>query len=382
MSSKKRLAAVGVAVLAVLPITGAAHAADTPQPADVQSAMAILQAGMEQGLADGFPGMIGMVKDGDSTQSVAVGNAEVSPQVTADTDAQFRIGSLTKAFTSTVLLQLEAEGRLSLDDTVEKWLPGVVDSNGYDGSKITIRELLNHTSGLPDYMTGSISTDYFLNLAPDATYTPQSLVESALDSRAPVSTPGTTFAYANTNYVLAGMVIQAVTGESPGTEITDRIITPLGLTHTEFPTTNQMTGDYLHGYSDLFLQTDVTASNIDMFGSAGAIVSTLSDLSTFEHTLLSGELLPAKQQAELETVVPAPSEGIGVYSGLGLFQSTLCSQTVWSYEGAVLGYRTFWISNADGTQQVLIEGSEYHGSVNTTGNTDSDNTLQKAYCAL
>lgn len=388
MNSNKRLAAVGVAVLALLPVTGAAHAAARPaaaQPADVQSAAAILDAGMAQGLADGFPGMIALVRDGESTQTLAAGDAEVTPQVAADANAQFRIGSLTKAFVSTVLLQLEAEGKLSLDDSVEKWLPGVVDSNGYDGSKITIRELLNHTSGLPDDMTAGESLIYFLDLDPDTPHTPQSLVEDALASSAPVSAPGTAFSYSNTNYVLAGMIIQAVTGDSPATEVVNRIIKPLGLTHTTFPTTdNHLYGDYLHGYGYLPLETDVTVSNIQVIGTAGAMVSTLADLSTFEHALLSGQLLPAKQQAELETVVPAPSDGTNASYGLGLFQSPAqpCGTQTWNYVGEVAGYRTFWISNADGTKQVLIEGNEYHGQAGSNGQTDTLATLQKAFCAL
>jgi D-alanyl-D-alanine carboxypeptidase len=311
---------------------------------------------------------------------VSAGYGDTATKTAADPQAQFRIGSLTKSFTSTVVLQLEAEGKLSLDDTVEKWLPGVVDSNGYSGARITIRELLNHTSGLPDYLGGLVGIDYFANISSNATYAPQTLVAQALGSRAPVSTPGTTWAYANTNYVVAGMIIQAVTGNTPGTEITNRIINPLNLTGTSFPTTNQLTGDFLHGYNNL-LGFDGTNSNITMFGAAGALVSTFPDLSTYIEALLSGRLLPAKQMAELETVVPDDTSGDGY--GLGIAEQKLpCGKTAWEHTGAVLGYRSYWLSSADGTQQVLMAANEFHGIEGTKGQNDTQAALVNAYCAL
>lgn len=375
MRFHKKLAAACLALATVVPVAGA-----TAARADVPSATTILQAAANAGVADGYPGVIGMIRDGATVQYVSAGYGDSATKTAADPQAQFRIGSNTKAFTSTVVLQLEAEGKLSLDDSVEKWLPGVVDSNGYSGAKITIRELLNHTSGLPDYLGGLVGIEYFANISPNAVYAPQALVSTALSSRAPNSVPGATYFYANTNYVLAGMVIQAVTGNTPATEITNRIIQPLGLTGTSFPTTNQLTGDFLHGYND-FWGFDGTYSNITMLGAAGAIVSTLPDLSTFVQALIGGRLLPAAQMTELETLVPLDSSGTGY--GLGIAQRKLpCGKTVWIHTGAVLGYRSYWFSNADGSQQVLMTGNEFHGDENTTGQTDMFAALVNAYCAL
>nr|WP_228559128.1 serine hydrolase domain-containing protein [Catenulispora pinisilvae] len=380
LRSHIKLAAACLAISTIVPTVGA-----TTARADVPSAAAILQAGTNTGVADGYPGVIGMIRDGNTVQYVSAGYGDSATKTTADPQGQFRIGSLTKAFTSAVVLQLEAEGKLSLDDSVEKWLPGVVDSNGYSGANITIRELLNHTSGLPDYTgadAGLVGIDYFANISPNAVYAPQTLVSTALGSRAPVSAPGATWAYANTNYVLAGMIIQAVTGNTPGTEITNRIIQPLGLTGTSFPATNQLTGDFLHGYND-FWGFDGTYSNITMFGAAGAIVSTLPDLSTFVQALIGGRLLPAAQTAELETLVPE-GNGAGNGYGLGIAQEKLpCGKTVWYHDGAVLGYHSYWFSNADGTQQVLMMGNEYHGTEGgTKGQNDTQTALVNAYCAL
>lgn len=256
MRSHRKQAAACLAIATVFAMAGAAAAR-----ADASSAATILQAGANTGVADGYPGVIGMIRDGATVQYVSAGYGDSATKTAADPQAQFGIGSNTKTFTATVVLQLEAEGKLSLDDTVEKWLPGVVDSNGYSGANITIRELLNHSSGLPDYMGGLVATEYFANISPNAIYAPQTLVSTALSSRAPISAPGATFSYANTNYVLAGMIIQAVTGNTPGTEITNRIIQPLGLTGTSFPATNQLTGDFLHGYNDFWASTAPTPTS-------------------------------------------------------------------------------------------------------------------------
>ncbi|WP_327064435.1 serine hydrolase domain-containing protein [Kitasatospora sp. NBC_01302] len=375
-----RLTAVSTTLLlAALAGVGTAHA-DTP------TAAGILQAGAQEGVADGYPGVIGLVRQGDTTQYVEAGTGNLATNAPADPKAQFRIGSNTKAFTSTVLLQLEAEHRLSLDDTVAKWLPGAVDANGYDGTKITIRELLNHTSGLPDYAgTAGVAGPYVLDLNPNQAFAPQSLVDIALASRQPASAPGQTWSYANTNYVLAGMVITAVTGNSPATEIQHRIIAPLGLTNTTFPTSDpNLYGNYLHGYVHpvTFYTNDVTVSNVQLYGSAGAMVSTLDDLTAFGKALLTGKLLPPAQEAELKTTVPVDSAGTTTY-GLGIEHVQLpCGQWAWGHNGEILGYYSAWLSSEDGTKQVAHANNEFHLLPRTSGQIDTGTALVNAYCAL
>ncbi|MFD8085323.1 serine hydrolase domain-containing protein [Kitasatospora sp. NPDC059722] len=370
------------AILAAL----AASATATPALADVPSARALLQAGAAKGVADGYPAVVGLVRQGDDVQYVAAGVKDRDSRTPADPKAQFRIGSNTKAFTSTVLLQLEAEGRLSIDDTVAKWLPGAVNANGYDGSKITIRQLLNHTSGLPEYMNGILALNYAANQQPYQAFAPQALVDLALRQHAPTSAPGQTWGYANTNYVLAGMVITAVTGNSPAAEIQQRIITPLGLADTSFPTSDPtLHGNYLHGYEYpggfAFVILDVTTSDVQVFGAAGAMVSTLDDLATFSRALLTGKLLPPAQQAELKTTVPAIA-GIGTY-GLGLIHKQLpCGQWVWSHGGDVLGYDSEWLSSEDGTKQIVRANTEYHLLGGTKGQQDTRQSNFDAFCAL
>jgi D-alanyl-D-alanine carboxypeptidase len=372
--------------LAVAAATLAALTGSTPANADVPGAAGTLQNGFQQGLSDGYPGLIGLLRDGSTAQYVSAGKGQVSPAVAADPDAQYRIGSVTKAFTSATVLLLEAEGKLSLDDTVAKWLPNAVNANGWDGSKITVRELLNQTSGLPDYTNAAqIWLPYWLNSTPYAQFDPQTLVNYALGTAAPTTAPGQSWGYSNTNFVLAGMVIKAVTGNDPGTEITHRIITPLGLTNTTFPTTDStLHGNYLHGYKHsiaILNPVDVTISDTpEFYGTAGAMVSTLADVATFSRALLSGQLLPAQQTAELKTTVNTTQTGVTY--GLGVANQQLCGRSTWFHDGGVAGYKNIWMSNDDGTKQAVMAANEFHFDPNTNGQRDTNTALTNAYCAL
>lgn len=373
---RRLLPAAGLACLLLTAAAVPANAAG-PTPAD------ILRAGAQQGVADGYPGVIGMVRKGDTTQYVQAGVGDRTTKVPADPKAQFRIGSNTKAFISTVLLQLEGEKRLSLDDTVARWLPGAVAANGYDGSTITIRQLLNHTSGLPDYLSAlQINGPYFLNTNPREVLPPQTLVNVGLGLRAPTSAPGEKFGYSNTNYVLAGMVIKAVTGSEPAAEVQRRIIEPLGLRDTTFPTADPaLYGNHLHGYAirAIFIGDD-TVSNVQVSGSAGAIVSTMDDLATFTRALLTGQLLEPTQLAELKTTVPVTADA---GYGLGIEHMKLpCGKWAWGHNGAVLGYFSEWITSEDGAEQVLHANNEFHMLAGTQGQAHTGKAMTDAFCAL
>lgn len=221
---------------------------------------------------------------------MAVGYKKYQTQLPAEWAAQFRIGGNTEAFTATVVLQLVAEGLLSLDDTVHEWLPGAVNANGNDGSLITLRQLLNHTSGLPEYSAhSSFTTTYALNFEPGHPWPPQTLLNIAL-AQPPVGEPGEAFAHAHTNYVLAGMIVEAATGNSIAAEVRSRILTPLALDDTSFPTADPLLyGNYLDGHSmNWGIYRFVTASQVQAFGAAGAIVSTRV-LDAIEHAIWTRE---------------------------------------------------------------------------------------------
>ncbi|WP_143086227.1 serine hydrolase domain-containing protein [Amycolatopsis saalfeldensis] len=373
----KRILALAAAVPLMAGLAGAANAAPAQTPAE------ILQAGAQAGLKDGYPAVIGMVRDGDNTQYIQAGAADRVKGTPADPKMKFRIGSNTKAFTATVLLQLEAEHKLSLDDTVDHWLPGAVHANGNDGTKITLRQLLTHTSGIPDYAgNAQFDLNYVGNLDPSLQWAPQTLVNLGTASK-PVAAPGAKYSYSSTNYVLAGMVIKAVTGNDPAAEIQHRIIEPLGLHDTTFPTSDPaMPANSLNGYFlALGVYRDVTASQVQAFGSAGAIVSTLDDLATFERALMTGKLLQPAQEQELKTTVPMDATSGNGY-GLGIGHAQTPCGPVWTHTGAVLGYLSQWITSDDGSKQMVYAVNEFHMIEGTPGQTDVGTAALNAYCAL
>ncbi|MFJ7964622.1 serine hydrolase domain-containing protein [Streptomyces sp. NPDC096324] len=258
----------------------------------------------------------------------------------------FRAGSITKSFIATVVLQLAAEHRLSLSDSVEDHLPGLVRGAGNDGRRITLRALLHHTSGLYDFTATTRGT---------APVTALQAVRIALTH--PPADRGR-FAYSNTNYVVLGMIVEQVTGHSYATEAERRIINPLRLTGTSFP------GDRVslpapHGRAYAADGSDVTELDPRVAGAAGELVSTLADLNRFYAALLDGTLLPSRRLREMLDTRAAH----GSY-GMGLFPVKLpCGTTVWGHNGRISGSYVRSAATVDGRRVLTFR-------VNTDGVTD------------
>ncbi|TJZ58871.1 beta-lactamase family protein [Streptomyces piniterrae] len=322
-----------------------------------------------------LPGVAAKAWDGKGSWFGSSGYADTATRRKRSAGDHFRGASITKTFVATVLLQLEAEGRLSLDDTVETWLPGLVRGNGYDGSKITLRRLLNHTSGIANY---TADPAFIHNAAGPGfpehrydTHTPEELVAIAL-KYPPQPGPERAPLYSNTNYVIAGMVIEKATGHSYGQEATRRIIRPLKLRGTSFPgTTPEMPNPHPVGYSRLHQEApdakihDATRQNMTWLGAAGDVISTSGDLNRFQRALMRGELLPAAQMKEMLDEVPA-GEGIGY--GLGVeFAKLSCGVKVVGKSGRTNGSLSAMLGTADGKHQLtfningdwLRDGSRY-----------------------
>lgn len=243
----------------------------------------------------------------------------------------FRAGSITKTFIATLVLQLADEHRLSLSDTVEKHLPKLVRGEGNDGRALTLRSLLNHTSGLYDFVTDTRGT---------VPVTPHQALRIAL-THSPAE-PGR-FSYSNTNYVLLGLVVEQVTGHSYATEAERRIIAPLRLTGTSFPGSRPSLPSP-HGRAYATDGTDVTELDPRVAGAAGELVTTLADLNRFYAGLLGGELLPPRRLHEMLDARAAQ----GSY-GMGLFPVTLpCGTTVWGHNGKISGSYVRSAATVDG----------------------------------
>jgi D-alanyl-D-alanine carboxypeptidase len=290
------------------------------------------------------------------------GVANVQTREPVPVNGRYRIASTTKTFVATVVLQLVGEGKLSLDDKVEEHLPGVVSGGGHDGSAITIRDLLQHTSGIYDYNQDEAWNPFnALDIFEErrfAHYAPEDLVAVAM-RHPPIFEPGTARSYSNTNYVLVGMIIEAVTGNPWAEEVRDRIIEPLGLEQTTVGDDPQMPDPHARGYyqfPDGGPLVDVTLLDPSAGDAGGAIISTPEDVTRFLGALLSGELLAPELLAEMKDSVP---EGDGRY-GLGLGWSPLsCGGGYWRHGGAVPGYLSYEGFSEDGSHGVVLSVSSW-----------------------
>lgn len=297
--------------------------------------------------AKNIPGVIVTVKNGETSWAYASGEGNIERNHKVDADSAFRIGSTTKSFVATVVLQLAGEKKLSLDDTVEKWLPGLIKGKGYDGSKITIRQLLNHTSGIADYLTPDLKEKLIEN--PSENYTAEQLISRALQLE-----PVKGWSYSNTNMVIVGLIIQKVTGESYAEQIQKRIINPLSLKETVLPGSSmdipkKNARGYLNTGDKL---VDITLFNPSFANASGEMISTGEDMTTFFRALLGGKLLTPEMQKEMVThTVDTP---LGKY-GLGIHATKLPDGTeVWGHGGGIPGFTNFAGGTKDGQHVISI----------------------------
>ncbi|WP_093862548.1 serine hydrolase domain-containing protein [Streptomyces sp. TLI_053] len=288
--------------------------------------------GALRGALDGLTGehrlagaVVEVVDPACGTWAGASGTADVRTGRPASAADRLRIGSVTKTFTATVVLQLAAEGRLSLDDTVADHLPDLVRGGGYDGRGITLRQLLQQTGGLPDHADALADAD--VDWLRHHHFEPEELVAAALGL--PHPKPG--WHYSTTDYVLAGLVVEQVTGRSAEDEVTRRIIDPLHLHDTYWPgDAEDIRGRHSHSYFTAErdgrpVRVDGTRWNTSAGGAGGALISTPADVDRFLGALLGGRLLPAGQLAEMLSTVPGDPERLGSEGryGLGLITEPL-----------------------------------------------------------
>jgi len=361
-----------VAVAVALPLAGSASSASAEAPparAPASYGRTQLQRDVDAIRSAGATGVLAEV---DGGRLVArSGQAVLASRRPVPYGSSIRIGSATKSFVATVVLQLAAEGRLSLDDTVARWLPGVVTGNGNDGTKITVRELLQHTSGIYDYQNALpwLQTAQGYRAHRFRSAIPRQLVAIAMRHR-PLFPPGTGWSYSSTNYILLGMIINKVTGQNWAEQVRDRIIVPLGLRHTFAPGA----WPYLPApHADAYQQftpggplTDTTVFDPTWADAAGAIISTPADLDRFFRALVTGHLLPPAERAEMETTVATPPGGWSRY-GLGLgWQSLPCGGGYWTHDGDFLGASTIDGVTADGRRSVVIESFTKQASAQAT----------------
>jgi D-alanyl-D-alanine carboxypeptidase len=329
----------GLAALVVLLLAGACGGSHAPR----------LDAAVRRVVAAGVPGALVLVRDGDRVQTADAGLAEVSPSRKLRPDDRFRIGSVTKTFVATIVLELAAEKRLRLDDPVARRLPGLLP----DGRRITIRDLLAHRSGLPD-----VADDPAVLNGSRSDWPPRRLV--ALAAHQPrIGAPGGAFHYSSTNYLVLGLLVERVTGRSVAAELRRRIVEPLHLRATAYRP-GPLAGRHVHGYRLVSHQgvVDPTAAPRDLelqsarwAGASGDLVSSAGDLARFLAALLGGKLLPPRELRAMEAVTPRYGLGLAVFR-------TPCGRA-WGHTGNLNGVLTIAWSTRDGSRQAVVMANAY-----------------------
>jgi D-alanyl-D-alanine carboxypeptidase len=326
-------------------------------------------------LAAEFPGALASVRDaGGKVRDYTAGKD-------VPRNGRVRIGSNTKTFTAVVVLQLVGEGKVDLGQTVEHYLPGVVPT----GAKITVRQLLQQTSGLPDYDDVLFTKPTDLVDLAHAYFEPRRLIDAAL-TKQPSFEPGTRWEYSNTNYILAGLIAERVTQRPIGEEITRRIITPLGLRDTYWPGVGEqrIRGAHPHGYvavAEGSPWVDVTEMDPSLGWSAGQLVSSPGDLRAFWEALIGGRLLRPAEQKAMMTTAPAPDfEPTDNWAyGLGVARHELpCGGYAWGHGGDIQGYETRNLVTTDGRSAVVAVTAL---PTSLAGVTDVTNSVDAVLCA-
>ncbi|MEV6306917.1 serine hydrolase domain-containing protein [Actinoplanes sp. NPDC051861] len=330
--------AIAAAVAAALAVSAIAP------PASAAGANPVKQELSQLVSEHGFPGALATVTGRDGrVRKLTAGVGELGTAKPVPADGQVRIGSNTKTFVAVVVLQLVGERRVRLDAPVERYLPGLLPDK-----TITVRQLLQHTSGLPNYTEYLNIDDLSLRYKH---FEARELVDIALAHPATFP-PGTGWAYSNTNYTVAGLLIEKVTGRSVASEIDKRVLRRIGLRHTYFPAPYETGIRERHPHGYLFdaegKPLDITDLDPSWGGAAGQMIGTPSDLNRLFTALLDGKLLRPAELAEMQRTVPADLWP-GVRYGLGIISIPLsCGGLAWGHGGDIPGYETRGGATTDG----------------------------------
>ncbi|MEU4983117.1 serine hydrolase domain-containing protein [Streptomyces sp. NPDC021969] len=329
----------------------------------------VLSAAVENVHRAGMPGLFAEVRDGDQVWRGAAGVADIATGRPVTPDMRHRVGSITKTFTAAAVLQQVEQGRIALDAPIGRYLPGLLPDGR--GETVTVRMLLNHTSGLAEYLPHAYSSLKALPALADTG--PQSLDEHrftrfdpdeliALGLAAPAVGPpgGTPGLYSNTNYLLLGKLLEQVTGTSAERCITRNVIERAGLRDTELPTGPYVGEPHSRLYESWFGMIDpprdYSVYDMSWVGPSAALISTVSDLNRFFGMLLAGEIVSPSSLAQMRRTVPVVSqEGRTIPYGLGLHPLEAPGQvTFWGHGGTAWGAGALAVISADGRRRTAV----------------------------
>ena len=350
MRRRAALLASTLLTLAALIAAGCGDNGEVPAPSSRE-----VQTALDEAVDAGAPGIAVSIRRADGEEYLTSGFASIESKQPMRPDTLFRIASVTKSFTATLVMQLVAEGKLSLDDTVEKLAPGLLDAGG----RITVRQLLGHTSGLPDY----VKNDAFLERAgAGKPVSPQQALRFVAEDELEFE-PGSRYAYSDSDNIVLGLIIERATGNTYEQELRVRILERLGLGRTTLATSLRFPQPHAEAYQYVDGEAggpeNVTDIPLDPNGAwaSGALISTPADVSRFFGALLAGELVPATQLREMMETVPGPGSppGPGINNaGLGIFRWEIPCGEIWGHTGSWPGFRTLGAASAGGDSSVAM----------------------------
>ena len=280
-------------------------------------------------------------------------------------DMIFSIASITKSFVATVILRLAEEGVLTLEDSLHQWLP----ANPNIDSTVTVRQLLNHTSGIHSYAWDV--NMYFLD-NPEKIWTPEEIITTLVEE--PYFPPGTSFHYSNTNYILLGMIIRQATGSEVSTQLRNHILNPLGLNHTFLGIEEEIIGEIAHGWEDIDgdgQQEDLSMYSRNAFNSllwtCGGMYSSAEDLVIFSRALFEGDLLTQSSLDQMLDFYPYPPDpDLGYGLGICIIANFIPGVRAIGHTGGIYGYVSsmVYMPDYEAHISVTVNASRYSNSPN------------------
>lgn len=377
------VAAAGVVIVA----TGATGAAAAPAPASAVPDTAGVRAALQSAVNAGAPGAFAVIRDHGGAEpklSLTVGKADLDG-TPMNADWQFRVGSNSKMFAAVLVMRLAEQGRIDLDKPLRDYLPAGTLPEGWT---MTGRQVMEHRAGIYDHtndlleQSGEETTSAFEARIRNNVYDPAKLVAMSV-AHGLQSTPGTRYAYSNTDFVLMGLAVEHLTGRPYADVLRDEIIDPLDLRRTSFVVPDkEITGRHVTGYltnddrsKPLLNSTEQTASWV---WSAGGVISSARDMDRFLTTLMAGTaggLVSDDSLKQMTSVLPTPTAKVSY--GLGLRQIALSCGNVFGHGGIVQGYQTQSFTTPDGRRSVVVFANASNNGSVTQG---LMNALEPAFC--
>ena len=317
----------------------------------------------------GMPGVQAEARVDGRVWRATAGVADLATGRPVEPDLRQRVGSITKTFTAAATLLVATQGRIGLDEPIGAYLPHLVPDER--GNTVTVRMLLNHTSGFAEYLPFAYPSFHAFPSLPDISpasiddlrfrrFDPTELIALGLAAPATGAPGGPVGVYSNTNYLLLGQLLAQVTGTTAEEYITRNVVEHADLRHTGFPTEPELDGPHWRMYESLYgliePPRDYSVYDMSWVGVAAAMVSTVADLNQFFGRLFAGEIVDSSSLLAMRTTVPViAQDGNRIDYGLGLHRFHLpgCGE-VWGNDGTVWGAAASSLISADGSRQLSV----------------------------